>query len=201
MPTKDRVLPLKLVKKNIIRIFNACNPKDDPDDLDFDVLEEGATFKENLLFIQNRHPEYTWYVMPAPKIEAIEKAREKEEARKEAERNDPKNMPVPVFPDEDLGETENMPNLIYPDEDEGAQKREYYLKVCEKEEEKSSLKEVERWHIEKTELGEVYSKKVLVKPHLTHTKGKERQYGRIQLTVNKSLIGKTVEIRIHIPKT
>jgi hypothetical protein len=37
---------------------------------------------------------------------------------------------------------------------------------------------------------------VEIKPHVTRTCGKERRYGRIQLTVDKSLIGEIVDFKV-----
>lgn len=61
-------------------------------------------------------------------------------------------------------------------------------------------KQLEGWKIERTELGETYSKAVEIKSHLTTAKGKVRKYGRIQLSVDESLIGKTAEIKIVLGK-
>ncbi len=39
---------------------------------------------------------------------------------------------------------------------------------------------------------------VEIKPHVTRTCGKERKYGRIQLTVDKSLIGEVVDFKVLV---
>lgn len=39
---------------------------------------------------------------------------------------------------------------------------------------------------------------VEIKPHVTRTCGKERRYGRIQVTVDKSFIGEIVDFKILV---
>ena len=39
---------------------------------------------------------------------------------------------------------------------------------------------------------------VEIKPHVTRTCGKERRYGRIQVTVDKSLIGEIVDFKVLV---
>ena len=44
----------------------------------------------------------------------------------------------------------------------------------------------------------IYFNSVEIKPHVTRTCGKERKYGRIQLTVDKSLIGEVVDFKVLV---
>ena len=44
----------------------------------------------------------------------------------------------------------------------------------------------------------IYFNSVEIKPHVTRTCGKERRYGRIQLTVDKSLIGEVVDFKVLV---
>ena len=42
----------------------------------------------------------------------------------------------------------------------------------------------------------IYFNSIEIKPHITRTCGKERRYGRIQVTVDKSLIGEIVDFKV-----
>lgn len=44
----------------------------------------------------------------------------------------------------------------------------------------------------------IYFNSIEIKPHVTRTCGKERKYGRIQLTVDKSLIGEIVDFKVLV---
>ena len=53
-------MPLGLQKYTITKIFNKLNPDEEPDDLDWDNLDKGATFHENLNNMKNGHPRFNW---------------------------------------------------------------------------------------------------------------------------------------------
>ena len=168
MPTRERVLPLPLVKRAITKIFNKWNPNlDDADLIDWDILDNECCFNENLDNIKQRHPEYVWE-------DVVGKSLFEEQLRLEKERHEAEEI-------DKLGE-EHL-------EDE----HEIYAEQHGLEYHRSTKPEIEQTVI--------ISKKILVKPHSTTSKGKKRLYGRIQLTVDKSWIGKTTEIRVIFKKT
>jgi hypothetical protein len=55
-----RVAPLVIQRRNIIRIFNANNPNEEPDNLDWDILEKGATFEDNLNGMIEEYSQFNW---------------------------------------------------------------------------------------------------------------------------------------------
>jgi len=81
----DKVMPLGLQKYTIKKVFLKWNPDGEPDNLDWDALEKGATFGENLENMKSMHPEYIWDDLLWRKWKYEEQARE-EQAKHDLEK-------------------------------------------------------------------------------------------------------------------
>lgn len=77
-------MPLGLQKYNIKRIFNRLNPNEEPDNLDWDVLDSECCFSENRDNMKRGNPQYKW----DPLEHIIRKAEAQEKAYNERLRMD-----------------------------------------------------------------------------------------------------------------
>ena len=55
-----RMMNLGLQKHTILKIFNRFNPEVEPDNLDWDNLDDTCKLSENLDNMKNAHPQYVW---------------------------------------------------------------------------------------------------------------------------------------------
>jgi len=172
---KDKVMNLGLQKHTIRKIFNRLNPKAEPDNLNWDCLDNKCCLAENLLNMEETNSEYKWVDddVLLRKYEELEHGRILQEKR------------------------ETLETLQNAGLDEEAKK---VSKEIDEIEARFSKKFDTGWHMEQTENGEMHTIEVEIKPHKTSVKGKKYSYGRIQLTVDPAWIGLKAKISVFKAK-
>jgi hypothetical protein len=171
--------------KRLFPIWNRWREKDctayvydvtaEMDSIDWDIIEEGVNFHENLHMLKTDYPEYTWSKADIPQnvVEryqaGLDPTPEEEEALREQH--------------EELHEVEQQQEIPMP---EGL------------DSEPEAIAGV--WKLEKTASGEIRTIEVEVEPHTVKSKGKVYTYGRIQLIVPGDLLGYRAKISIFVPE-
>jgi hypothetical protein len=121
-------MPRKLQIRMIKNTFKKLNPRELGDDIDFDVFDNKATYRENLEIFKTYHPQYRW---------------------------------------------------DFPKKDKIRTSKQY------------SVKQVGKFT--------TYTFRVKIKEHRVKAKGKYYTSGRVQLTVDKELIGHVAEVKVFLP--
>jgi hypothetical protein len=183
-----RVMPKEMqiiVFKRLFLIWNAWREEEIPgydvsaqiDEIDWEKhVISGQTFNENRYDLKNNFPEYTWSTNDIP--EKVEERLQEElgyQIETQVERDREQH--------EALYEEEQQQEVSIPEE-------------AETEPEAPPGK----YKVEKTAIGEIWTFEIEVKPHTQKTKGKTYEFGRVQLNVDKNLVGCPVKISIMIPK-
>jgi hypothetical protein len=171
---KDRFMPLRLQKYTILKIFNRLNPDAEPDNLDWDWLDDESLLDENLLNMKQGNPDYVW--------------------NDPLDEQDIERMETDRLIQEKLEKLETLQNAGL---DEEAKK---VSKEIDEILESFSKKFDTGWHAKRTENGEMHTIEVEIKPHKTSAKGKKYSYGRIQLTVDPAWIGLKAKISVFKAK-
>ena len=167
--------------KRLFLIWNKVSEKegspfcasDQIDLIDWDaVVAEGQTLEENRCDLQNNYPEYFWSY-----VERNEK-RETEDAHRKLEHQAEESR----VQHEALCDAEAQQEVPVPEDLE-----------------EPEMPEGE-WKIEQSDGVETRTIELEVRPHRTNSKGKPYEYGRIQLLVDKNLVGCPVKISIKVLK-
>jgi hypothetical protein len=144
--------------------------------IDWDaIVDSGLTFPENLHNIERNH------------IDEIEHAQHEGGYKTESEKE------VELADIAWAKELEYMVRLM----------QEYDMEPEQEEvvpAEDSEPEDSEGWRIEQTDDWEIHSVEVEIQWHKTRTKGKDYQYGRIQLSVDPNWIGLPAKVSISIPR-
>lgn len=169
-----KVMPLGLQKYTLTRTFNRLNPNAEPDNLDWDWLDDKCSFEENLANMKQGNPDYVWYEpLDEYDIERIEMDRLLQE------------------------KYETIGVLLSAGLDEEAEK---VSKEMDEIEARFSKKFDTGWHVEQTEDGEKHTIEVEIKQHPVFRNGKKYPYGRIQLTVDPAWVGLRAKISVFKAK-
>ena len=163
---KDRVMPYKLQIITMTKVFNKLNPDAEPDEIDWDSLQPDTPFEDNRYNMKVGNPQFKWTL-----LEDDSTGQYYEKCKYDDEQN----------------EHTRLQNLGYSDDEIEEHLREY-MRERWSESESFTKKFGTVWQKEETEDGTTHSATIEIKPHTTNTKGKRYTYGRIQLTVDLSLI-------------
>jgi hypothetical protein len=184
-----RMMPKKMQIYNFKRFFLLWNKKlekenphfaasDQIDLIDWEsFVVEGQTFEENRCDLKNNYPEYFWSRADATVME--NKLKEFEDEQIHASKVQ-------------VEESREQHEALY----EAEQHQE--VPVLEEVEEPETP--AGEWKIEQSEGVEIHTIELEVLPHRTNSKGKTYEYGRIQLIVDKNLVGCPVKISIKVLK-
>jgi hypothetical protein len=174
-PMTNRVMPLGLQKYTITRIFKRLNPKNDPEDLDWDGLDDKCCLGGNLENMQELNPQYIW----VDEDIIIRKYEDLEHRR---------------LVQEKLGEYQS---LLTAGLDEEAEK---VSKEIDEIEARFNKKYDTGWHVEQTEDDEMHTIEIEIKPRPVFRNGKKYPYGRIQLNVDPAWVGLKAKISVFRAK-
>ncbi len=144
------------------------------DNVDWDIIEYGANFRENLEMLKNNYPEYSWSSSDNPE-KMLEQSQTGQEEDTEAIR----------LQHEAFYEAEQQKDIPIPEDSETEADPEKPLGV---------------WEVEKTASGEIRTIQVEIIPHPVKSKGKVYTFGRIQLTVPRDLLGYRAKISVFVPE-
>jgi len=170
-------MPLQLQKITITRIFNKFNPDVEPDNLDWDNLDDKSCFSENYDNMANAHLDYVWEdpQITLERMEEEQKNWQIEQMQNEAERLRSAGL---------VSEAEAIEKEI-----DKIMSEEKFTKIFK-----------HKSQIVKTENGTEYSIIVEIKPHNPKSKkGIVYKYGRIQILLPRDLVGLEAKIIILKP--
>jgi hypothetical protein len=184
-----RVMPKKMQIASFKRLFpiwnkwreEECTDYDvtaERDNVDWDIIEEGANYHENLQMLKNNYPEYTWSKADIPQ-KMLEQYQAELDGRLE------EDAEAVRLQHEALYEAEQQQEIPIPESVEP---------------EEAELETLGVWKVEKTALGELHTIEAEIIPHTVKSKGKVYTYGRIQLTVPEDFLGHRAKISIFVPE-
>jgi hypothetical protein len=165
-----RRMPLGLQKYTILKIFKKLNPNAEPDNLDWDNLDNLCNFRENYDNMAKTHPDFEWEDTAVAIGRMEDEIRNRQIEEKEEER-------------ESLLASGRV-------EEAAAVKRE--IEALERA--PDFIKK--GWSVDNTEDGQYYTTVVKIK---SRSQGKKYNYGRIQISTPQSLIGLDARITVFKP--
>jgi hypothetical protein len=170
--------------KRLFRIWNAWREAENPeydigarlDEIKWGkIVDSRQTFNENLYDLKNNYPEYSWSKTDNPIKKDKEHSEEQvREMIEQAEKNRQQH--------EEVYALEQQQDVSVPEDLEEPETP------------------VGEWKIEQSEGVETRTIELEIKPHKVNTKGKNYEFGRIQLLVDKNLVGCPVKISIKVLK-